>query len=140
MGLADLKKNASLCKNTNNIAVSIDDFIAAADLYAAGQERPKNEVKQPMLTSVVNNQSNIIDFLQGKCPQNIETINSINDEKKPPFKRCTFTLSEVAIHQLSVLSQQGDIAKSKLIRQLILKCFSSSTQQQKMSETHLSDE
>ncbi|MGK0410065.1 MAG: hypothetical protein ACJASB_002226, partial [Shewanella psychromarinicola] len=43
MGLADLKKNASLCKNTTNIAVSIDDFIAAADLYAAGQDRPQHD-------------------------------------------------------------------------------------------------
>ncbi|WP_137226411.1 hypothetical protein [Shewanella sp. MEBiC00475] len=139
MGLADLKKNASLCKKTNNIAVSIDDFIAAADLYAAGQKCPQNEVKQTMIATDADNQTNIIDFLQRKHPQHIELIESANNEKKQPYKRCTFTLSESAIHQLSILSQQGQIAKSKLIRQLISRYFNLSPQQQKMLEAHFTD-
>ena len=129
MGLADLKKNASLSKNTNNLAVSIDDFIAAADLYAVGKEHPQTDVKHTVLTSEVNKQTNIIDLLQGQYPQGIEATNLTNNEKKSPFKRCTFTLSDMAIHQLSLLSQQVYIAKSKLIRQLILQHFSFYTQQ-----------
>ncbi|WP_350976744.1 hypothetical protein [Shewanella sp. AC34-MNA-CIBAN-0136] len=128
MGLADLKKNASLCKSTNNIAVSIDDFIAAADLYAAGQDRPQHEEKQTLMTSDASKQNNIIDFLQRKYPQHVEPIKSVNKSKQQPFRRCTYTLSETAISQLALLSQQGGIAKSKLIRQLISQYFSLSPQ------------
>jgi len=97
MGLADLKKNASLCKSTNNIAVSIDDFIAAADLYAAGQNRPQHEEKQTLMTSDADKQNNIIDFLQRKYPQHVEPIKSVNKSKQQPYRRCTYTLSETAI-------------------------------------------
>jgi DNA polymerase III epsilon subunit-like protein len=140
MGLADLKKNASLCKNTTNIAVSIDDFIAAADLYAAGQDRHQHEAKQTITTTNADNQSNIIDFLQRKYPQYLEPMVSANKSKKQPYKHCTFTLSETAINELTLLSQQGVIAKSKLIRQLISQHFSLSPQQQKMLEANFSDQ
>ncbi|QHS12713.1 hypothetical protein [Shewanella sp. Arc9-LZ] len=140
MGLADLKKNASLCKSTNNIAVSIDDFIAAADLYAAGQDRPQHEEKQTLMTSDAGKQNNIIDFLQRKYPQHVEPIKSVNKSKQQPFRRCTYTLSETAISQLALLSQQGGIAKSKLIRQLISQYFSLSPQQQKRLDVNFTDQ
>ncbi|MBB1362084.1 hypothetical protein H5125_07955 [Shewanella sp. SR44-4] len=140
MGLADLKKNASLCKSTNNIAVSIDDFIAAADLYAAGQDRPQHEEKQTLMTSDAGKQNNIIDFLQRKYPQHVEPIKSVNKSKQQPFRRCTYTLSETAISQLALLSQQGGIAKSKLIRQLISQYFSLSPQQQKRLDVSFTDQ
>ena len=140
MGLADLKKNASLCKSTNNIAVSIDDFIAAADLYAAGQDRPQHEEKQTLMTSDADKQNNIIDFLQRKYPQHVEPIKSVNKSKQQPFRRCTYTLSETAISQLTLLSQQGGIAKSKLIRQLISQYFSLSPQQQKRLDVSFTDQ
>lgn len=140
MGLADLKKNASLCKSTNNIAVSIDDFIAAADLYAAGQNRPQHEEKQTLMTSDADKQNNIIDFLQRKYPQYVEPIKSVNKSKQQPYRRCTYTLSETAISQLTLLSQQGGIAKSKLIRQLISQYFSLSPQQQKRLDVSFTDQ
>ena len=140
MGLADLKKNASLCKSTNNIAVSIDDFIAAADLYAAGQNRPQHEEKQTLMTSDADKQNNIIDFLQRKYPQHVEPIKSVNKSKQQPYRRCTYTLSETAISQLTLLSQQGGIAKSKLIRQLISRYFSLSPQQQKRLDVSFTDQ
>jgi hypothetical protein len=140
MGLADLKKNASLCKSTNNIAVSIDDFIAAADLYAAGQDRPQHEEKQTLMTNDAGKQNNIIDFLQRKYPQHVEPIKSVNKSKQQPFRRCTYTLSETAISQLALLSQQGGIAKSKLIRQLISQYFSLSPQQQKRLDVSFTDQ
>jgi hypothetical protein len=140
MGLADLKKNASLCKSTNNIAISIDDFIAAADLYAAGQDRPQHEEKQTLMTSDAGKQNNIIDFLQRKYPQHVEPIKSVNKSKQQPFRRCTYTLSETAISQLALLSQQGGVAKSKLIRQLISQYFSLSPQQQKRLDVSFTDQ
>ncbi|WP_350999935.1 hypothetical protein [Shewanella sp. TB7-MNA-CIBAN-0143] len=140
MGLADLKKNASLCKSTNNIAVSIDDFIAAADLYAAGQDRPQHEEKQTLMTSDAGKQNNIIDFLQRKYPQHVEPIKSVNKSKQQPFRRCTYTLSETAISQLALLSQQGGVAKSKLIRQLISQYFSLYPQQQKRLDVSFTDQ
>jgi hypothetical protein len=140
MGLADLKKNASLCKSTNNIAVSIDDFIAAADLYAAGQDRPQHEEKQTLMTSDAGKQNNIIDFLQRKYPQHVEPIKSVNKSKQQPYRRCTYTLSETAISQLALLSQQGGVAKSKLIRQLISQYFSLSPQQQKRLDVSFTDQ
>ncbi|MGI2107831.1 hypothetical protein ACRN9C_00270 [Shewanella frigidimarina] len=140
MGLADLKKNASLCKSTNNIAVSIDDFIAAADLYAAGQDRPQHEEKQTLMTSDADKQNNIIDFLQRKYPQHVEPIKSVDKSKQQPYRRCTYTLSETAISQLTLLSQQGGIAKSKLIRQLISQYFSLSPQQQKRLDVSFTDQ
>lgn len=140
MGLADLKKNASLCKSTNNIAVSIDDFIAAADLYAAGQDRPQHEEKQTLMTSDADKQNNIIDFLQRKYPQHVEPIKSVNKSKQQPYRRCTYTLSETAISQLTLLSQQGGIAKSKLIRQLISQYFSLSPQQKKRLDVSFTDQ
>ncbi|RPA62910.1 hypothetical protein EGC86_07400 [Shewanella frigidimarina] len=140
MGLADLKKNASLCKSTNNIAVSIDDFIAAADLYAAGQDRPQHEEKQTLMTSDADKQNNIIDFLQRKYPQHVKPIKSVNKSKQQPYRRCTYTLSETAISQLTLLSQQGGIAKSKLIRQLISQYFSLSPQQQKRLDVSFTDQ
>ncbi|AZG72586.1 CopG family transcriptional regulator [Shewanella livingstonensis] len=139
MGLADLKKNASLCNNTNNIAVSIDDFIAAADLYATGQDRPR-QVSTPLLSATDTDiQTNIIDFLQHKYPQHIEPVTLASKGEKQPYKRCTYTLNETAMSQLALLSQQGGIAKSKLIRQLISQYFSLTPQQQKILGTNFTD-
>jgi len=140
MGLADLKKNASLYKNTNKIAVSIDDFIAAADLYAAGQDSPQHEAKPTLITTDAENRTNIIDFLQRKYPQHLEPTVSADKSKKQPYRHCTFTLSEAAINQLTILGQQGGVAKSKLIRQLILHYFSLTPEQQKIVEANFTDQ
>ncbi|MGI2168618.1 hypothetical protein ACROAE_00195 [Shewanella sp. MF05960] len=135
MGLADLKKNASLCKTERPIAVSIDDFIAAADLYAAGKPTSLNSDKG-LRNNLQVEPTNVVDFLQRKYPNQPQAIPKVNSSSKP-FKRCTYTLSESAIDQLTQLSQQGNIAKSKLIRQLISHYFSLTPEQQKRIDANL---
>jgi hypothetical protein len=92
------------------------------------------------MTSDADKQNNIIDFLQRKYPQHVEPIKSVNKSKQQPYRRCTYTLSETAISQLTLLSQQGGIAKSKLIRQLISQYFSLSPQQQKRLDVSFTDQ
>ncbi|QBF81945.1 hypothetical protein EXU30_03955 [Shewanella maritima] len=55
--------------------------------------------------------------------QPTQTVKASKVNKKP-FKRATFTLSELAITQLTTLSQSSKTAKSKLIRQLVDHHFS----------------
>ncbi|GGP39343.1 CopG family transcriptional regulator [Shewanella algicola] len=133
MGLADLKKNASLCKNERPIAVSVDDFIAAADLYAAGVETHSGLSPKALTES-----SNVVDFLQRKYQQP-QTPPQLTQAIKKPYKRCTYTLSEAAIEQLTLLSQKGQVAKSKLIRQLIAHYFSLTPEQQKRIDANFHD-
>ncbi|MDD8058702.1 CopG family transcriptional regulator [Shewanella metallivivens] len=133
MGLADLKKNASLCKNERPIAVSVDDFIAAADLYAAGVKTHSD-----FSPKVLTESCNVVDFLQRKYQQP-DTTQSNTQAIKKPYKRCTYTLSEAAIEQLTVLSQKGQVAKSKLIRQLIAHYFSLTPEQQKRIDANFND-
>ncbi|GGQ13784.1 hypothetical protein [Shewanella litoralis] len=136
MGLADLKKNASLCKAERPIAVSIDDFIAAADLYAAGKSTPSISSAKGQTHNEVLEPTNVVDFLQRKYPNQPQPLVKASSGSKP-FKRCTYTLSESAIDQLTQLSQQGNIAKSKLIRQLINHYFSLTPEQQKRIDANL---
>jgi hypothetical protein len=137
MGLADLKKNASLCKTERPIAVSIDDFIAAADLYAAGKTTSTLHSDKGMCNNLLDQPTNVVDFLQRKYPNQPTAISKVNNGSNKPFKRCTYTLSESAIDQLTQLSQQGNIAKSKLIRQLISHYFSLTPEQQKRIDANL---
>jgi hypothetical protein len=134
MGLADLKKNASLCKTERPIAISIDDFIAAADLYAAGKSRQATGLAVDLCHNDLTQPNKVIDFLQRKYPQTLPSQASATENSHKPFRRCTYTLSETAIEQLTLLSQQGNVAKSKLIRQLICHYFNLSPEQQKQIE------
>ncbi|GGB50696.1 ribbon-helix-helix domain-containing protein [Shewanella inventionis] len=133
MGLADLKKNASLCKSDRPIAITVDDFIAAADLYAAGLNTRSSDC-----INAIAKPTNVVDFLQRKYQQH-NTMTQTSPVPKKPYKRCTFTLSETAIEQLTTLSQTGQVAKSKLIRQLIAHYFSLTPEQQKRIDANFND-
>jgi hypothetical protein len=86
MSLANLQKRTPSRKPQ---AITVDEFINQAELYAQGQNS---------IFSLPVKRLEPVSFRQ-KC-----------------LKRATFTLGEMAIRQLTQLSQQTGIAKSRLIR------------------------
>ena len=93
MSLSDLKKK----QNKNQVRkLSIEEFIADADLYAKG----KSITGQPLIKPSAE--------LKKKVTQS-------------HFKHATFSLSVDCIEQLALLAQQTGINKSKLIRILVNK-------------------
>lgn len=109
MSLSDLKKgNQNKVKRKN---FTVDEFIADAKNYAEG----KPEVVSHQADSLEK-----INLQKQHKSQNVEQ-NSIVDDAAitPPFRRSTFTLSEEAIGQLQLLSQETQLAKSHIIRILI---------------------
>ena len=86
MSLANLKKHAP---SRRPQAITVDEFINQAERYAQGQST--------VYTLPLNRPK------PASC-------------QEKHLKRATFTLGEVAISQLTQLSQQSGIAKSRLIR------------------------
>ena len=103
MGLADLKKNASPAKLSQQL--SLDDFIDGATLYAMGIQRHPNQA-----------------------------ANDSCKYKGRKFRNATFTLSEACIQQLTDMTGDGHIAKSKLLRILISEHYSRSKEVQQQIE------
>lgn len=164
MGLADLKKNASSCKTNNSVPLSVDDFIEAANLYANGVNLSRAG-SQPYSHNIAKTDSTNITPINAhpkhrKClhqgnkhsvkadelttqqgTTNLQAVSSpfitCKHPKKQPFRRATFTLSEMAITQLTTLSQSSNTAKSKLIRQLINRHFAKSPTQRSEIETSI---
>ncbi|ARD23319.1 MULTISPECIES: hypothetical protein [Shewanella] len=125
MGLADLKKNVTPCNTMFEPQMSVDDFIEAANLYAMGKQ---------------HSSSNSIENANKQAMEKLLALTEANEPlaKKPaPFKRATFTLSEDAINQLTLLSQSSHTAKSKLIRQLIQQHFSLPVAEQREIEQQI---
>ena len=91
MALSDLKKK---CLQLNKPAFTADEFIEDANNYALGLPRIVSLRKQ----------------LPGE-----------DDTTRLPMRHATFTLSEEAIAALNELSELTGEAKSKLVRQLILR-------------------
>lgn len=82
---------ASLKKRAPSVkrtVVSVDDFIADAEFYAKG------------MSKVVT----------------LPNQRAADNDADEPLKRATFTLGEQAIEQLTALSEETGIAKSRLIR------------------------
>ncbi|WP_371372782.1 ribbon-helix-helix domain-containing protein [Thalassotalea aquiviva] len=107
MSLADLKRQY---KDAEQRPFTVDDFILDALNYAKGEGkllRKKNEKALPPL------------FHQ--LALDIEHID-VKPMKEPNFRHCTFTLTEEIIAHLNELSEQTNIAKSRLIRILITSC------------------
>ena len=130
MGLADLKKNVTPCKSQFSPQMSVDDFIEAANLYAMGKQ-PSNKTQDDSNKKAMEQ---LLALTQANEPLN-ETSQST--AKPQPFRRATFTLSEVAIEQLTALSLSSHTAKSKLIRQLIQQHFLLSEQEQRAIENEI---
>ncbi|TLU67632.1 ribbon-helix-helix domain-containing protein [Thalassotalea litorea] len=99
MSLADLKKQE---KPKAKINFSVDDFIEDANNYAAGN---------PQIVSAEANQQ--VEIFKKQFAQDNHC------EAGRPFKHATFTLSEEAIKQLSELSEQTHIPKSRLLRIMV---------------------
>ncbi|MFT4938342.1 MAG: hypothetical protein ACI88A_001368 [Paraglaciecola sp.] len=89
MSLANLQRRAPSVKRQ---LISVDNFIDNAEFYARGQSKEVCFHEQPKGSSAKH------------------TV---------PLKRATFTLGDKAIAELSELSSQTGIAKSRLIRILL---------------------
>ncbi|MCL1068533.1 CopG family transcriptional regulator [Shewanella olleyana] len=131
MGLADLKKNVTPCNAQFSPQMSVDDFIEAANSYAMGKPHTND---RSLHDSNKQAMEQLFALTQANEPLN-ETQHVTS--KPQPFRRSTFTLSEAAIEQLTLLSQSSHTAKSRLIRQLIQQHFSLSEQEQRAIESEI---
>ncbi|MCL1037857.1 hypothetical protein L2750_11910 [Shewanella submarina] len=109
MGLADLKKNASPAKLSQQL--SLEEFIDGATLYAMGMQRHTSQA-----------------------------ANDCCKHKGRRFRNATFTLSETSIQQLTEMTGDGHIAKSKLLRILINEHFNHTKETQAQIESASSTE
>lgn len=100
MSFLDLKKTSNRSKKRD---FSIEEFISDSENYAKGT---------PQLVSAEHrgNEAEVAAAIKGAGKK---------AKKKSEFRRVTFTLTEKAITQLTELSQQTGIPKSKLIRILV---------------------
>lgn len=152
MGLTDLKKNSTPSKSTHQqiqttqLALDdlIDDFINDASRYAIGEQQ-----RSPVTNKIIelNVKKNQLDT--GPTSQSVQTTHSSPEEsdvqqniKKiikgdAPFRKATFTLSESAIAHLAALADDGDVAKSKLIRFLIEHYFTMTPQERREIEKRI---
>jgi hypothetical protein len=109
MSLSDLKKKKKHHVKKKNF--TIDEFISDAENYAKGA---------PVIVSSGGSKSSNADINMSQAilmaKQHLDEKNKKHDK---PFRRATFTLSEEAIEQLTLLSQGTDLAKSHIIRILI---------------------
>ncbi len=152
MGLTDLKKNSTPSKSTHQqiqttqLALDdlIDDFINDASRYAIGEEQ-----RSPITNKIIELNANKNLLATGSLNQSAATPHSSPEDiflqqniKKvikgdAPFRKATFTLSESAIAHLAALADDGDVAKSKLIRFLIEHFFSMSPQERREIEKRI---
>ncbi|MDF0534819.1 hypothetical protein KDN34_10925 [Shewanella yunxiaonensis] len=126
MGLADLKKNATQCNraaSVQNLRPSIDEFIEDAILYALGKER-RYEQRHDVVE-----RDNIITLHRHFAGQDNEFLPSQNS---CPLKRATFTLGSPTIEQLTDLSVEADVSKSRMLRFLTSYFDNLSPQQRKL--------
>ncbi|MCL1059043.1 CopG family transcriptional regulator [Shewanella gelidimarina] len=145
MGLTDLKKNSTLSKSahqkiqTSQLALDdlIDDFINDANRYAVGEAQ------------LAPSTNKVIELNFNKNPLNLSALNVFADDMcviaksatikritkgNAPFRKSTFTLSESAIAHLATLADDGDVAKSKLVRFLIEHHFNKTQQERREIE------
>lgn len=139
MGLSDLKKNATPSRESAK-PLSLDEFIEAATLYAMG------ETRRPHTGTAVTT----VELVEGEpLTLSLDTSNVVNlhrpqtgaiqldsdiEEERPHYRKATFSLSEAVIAHLAILSEEGDISKSKLIRLLIEQHFALPTALRQMRE------
>ena len=152
MGLTDLKKNSTPSKSTHQqiqtsqLALDdlIDDFINDASRYAIGEQQRSPVTNKIIELNVKKNQ-----LETGSTSQSVLTTHSSSEEiyvqqniktvikGDAPFRKATFTLSESAIAHLAALADDGDVAKSKLIRFLIEHYFSMTPQERREIEKRI---
>lgn len=101
MALTDLKKKYTQSDRVILSDVSVDDFIDDALNYAVGD---------PKVVSINRGVEKATKALDNSVFSGLES---------KPFRRSTFTLSEPVITKLAQLANHEQIAKSKLVRELI---------------------
>lgn len=104
MSLINLSRSTQPAKRSVAKAVSADDFIQEAVEYANGNVVPIKSIVEASDTTKVE-----------ALPEVADDIASDNAAGLP-MRRATFTLTEECIVQLSQISEQSGIARSKLIR------------------------
>ncbi len=117
MGLADLKKKPTSIEAKLNKSVSIDDFINDAQRYASGQAELALSGGCALPRDIE------LSHLKSSRQLSQNQLHELSRSNKPIFKHATFSLSEAAIVQLSTMALKKNMAKSKLLRQLIYKEF-----------------
>ncbi|QYJ79821.1 CopG family transcriptional regulator [Shewanella acanthi] len=139
MGLSDLKKNVMPSRGSAQ-ALTLDEFIDAATLYAMGETRMPSTAApyaDDDWTSgefeVTIDSSNVVTLHR---PQTMALVAG-TDVERPHFRKATFSLSEVAISHLALLSQESEISKSKLIRFLIEQHYALPTALRQMREQQI---
>ncbi|MBR9728261.1 CopG family transcriptional regulator [Shewanella intestini] len=118
------------------------DNVTSIARHPSKQQRPQYQCQSKAVVSVAD-----MTALTGVKPKNVadnaQTTAKTTRLKAPfspsattrkPFRRSTFTLSEMAISQLKALSQSSNVSKSKLIRQLVDQHFSLSPSQREAIE------
>ena len=105
MSLTDLKKSKDDKKPKKKFTV--DEFISDAENYAKGKpELVSQETKGAI-------------GLRRAVAYAHQYAAKKRDKDNKPFRHATFTLSEEAIAQLSLLAEDSQLAKSRIIRILI---------------------
>jgi hypothetical protein len=150
MSLTDLKKSSTLSKSTHQkiqtsqLALDdlIDDFINDASRYAVGEDQLAPSTNKVIELNIKKNQFNLsgLNLLAGDISATVKsTTANIKRITKgnTPFRKSTFTLSESAISHLATLADDGDVAKSKLVRFLIEHHFSMTKEERKEIEKRI---
>ena len=102
MSLIDLKKSNKT--RGNKKPLTVDEFIADAENYAAGKpELAHSDMEHPLSQESMVSQNRVTE----------------QTSRGKPFRHATFTLSEQAIEQLQLLASESKLAKSHIIRILI---------------------
>ncbi|QQX81700.1 CopG family transcriptional regulator [Shewanella sp. KX20019] len=150
MGLTDLKKSSTPSKSahqkihSSQLALDdlIDDFINDANRYAVGEEQLAPSTNMVIALNTSKSQSNLSSLKQLADDVGVVVQPTTAKVKRitkgdAPFRKSTFTLSESAITHLAVLADDGDVAKSKLVRFLIEHYFNMTPQERKEIEKRI---
>ncbi|WP_168195153.1 ribbon-helix-helix protein, CopG family [Shewanella sp. SNU WT4] len=141
MGMADLKKAVSSANRQRlpPTSVSIEDFIEESNLYAMGQLHGNNMHVSAIYDKPIHSK----DIAAIPAPLPVQPLRlitplalelplevSLQDPQTLAKNRnATFSLSEDAIKQLSIMAGEQQQSKSKIIRQLIQAHYQLSPQQ-----------
>lgn len=115
MSLLSLKKSKPTAKTTLH---SVDSFIDDAISYAAGERLHQQETTSGTLTDIHRHKN---DIRKTPCLKSVKCSGSQKQQKG--MRHATFTLTPECITQLSLLSQDSNMAKSAIIRKWISEEF-----------------
>lgn len=124
MSLSDLKKKDS--SQVKKQTFTVDEFIEDAENYAQGSPE------------IVSGEHNHSMSLKEAISAAKKIKQDANNKHVKPYRHATFTLSEEAINELNELAQESKLAKSHIIRILIME-LCNEEQKEKLSRLIESD-